>query len=134
MKNVRPWQYFEDIIPLSIKTFSTTTLSIKTLIIKTLSIMTLSIMTLSMMMYSITTFSIMIFSIITFSKMTLSIMTFTMTTLSITPLRGQFVEQMLTLSLSFRCDQIYKYERYDFGHTLLCCLSRTWMFNKLASA
>ncbi len=29
------------------------------------------------------------------------------------------------LSSSFRCDQIYKYELYDFGHTLLCYLSRT---------
>ncbi len=34
------------------------------------------------------------------------------------------------LSSSFRCDQIYKYEKYDFGHTLLCYLSRTYMFNK----
>jgi hypothetical protein len=33
------------------------------------------------------------------------------------------------LSSSFRSDQIYKYEKYDFGHTLLCYLSQTWMFN-----
>ncbi len=39
----------------------------------------------------------------------------------------------LMLSSSFRCDQIYKYELYDFGNTLLCYLSRTKMFNKLAS-
>jgi hypothetical protein len=26
-----------------------------------------------------------------------------------------------------------KSERYDFGHTLLCCLSWTWMFNKPTS-
>ncbi len=39
----------------------------------------------------------------------------------------------LMLSSSFRCDQIYKYELYDFGHTLLCYLSRTLLFNKLAS-
>jgi hypothetical protein len=26
--------------------------------------------------------------------------------------------------------KIYKYERYDFGLTLLCYLSQTWMFNK----
>jgi hypothetical protein len=44
---------------------------------------------------------------------------------SLTPTRGQFVEQKLMLSSSFRCDQIYKYERYDFGHTSLCYLSRT---------
>ncbi len=48
-------------------------------------------------------------------------------------LRGQFVEQKLMLSSSFRRDQIYKYERYDFGHTVLCYLSQTWMFNKLTS-
>ncbi len=36
--------------------------------------------------------------------------------------RGRFVEQRLMLSLHFRCDQIYKYERYAFGHILLCCL------------
>jgi hypothetical protein len=33
--------------------------------------------------------------------------------------RGRFVEPMLMLSLSFNCDQIYKYERYNFGHTFL---------------
>ncbi len=32
--------------------------------------------------------------------------------------------------LSFRRDQIYEYERYDFGHTLLCYLSLTYMFHK----
>ncbi len=31
----------------------------------------------------------------------------------------------LMLSSSFGCDQIYKYELYEFGHTLLCYLSRT---------
>ncbi len=30
--------------------------------------------------------------------------------------RGLFVEQKLMLNLSFRCNQIYKYESYDFGH------------------
>jgi hypothetical protein len=40
-------------------------------------------------------------------------------------LRGQFVEQKLMLSSNFRCDQIYKYQRYDLGHTLLCYLSQT---------
>ncbi len=28
---------------------------------------------------------------------------------------GQFVEQMFILNSSFRCDQMYKYERYYFG-------------------
>ncbi len=36
-----------------------------------------------------------------------------------THLRGLFVEQMLMLSSSFRCDQIYKLWINDFGHTLL---------------
>ncbi len=40
----------------------------------------------------------------------------------------------LMLSSGFKCEQIYKYEIYDFGHTLLCFLSQTWMFNKLASS
>jgi hypothetical protein len=31
----------------------------------------------------------------------------------------------LMLSSSFRCDQIYRYEIYNFGHTLLCYLSQT---------
>ncbi len=31
----------------------------------------------------------------------------------------------LMLSSNFRCGQIYKYEIYDFGHTLLCYLSQT---------
>jgi hypothetical protein len=26
---------------------------------------------------------------------------------------------MLLLGLNFRCDQIYKYERYDLGHTVV---------------
>ncbi len=43
------------------------------------------------------------------------------------------LNKSLMLSSSFRCDQSYKYELYDFGHTLLCYLSRTLMFNKLAS-
>jgi hypothetical protein len=38
---------------------------------------------------------------------------------------GRFVEQKHLLSFCFRCEQIYKYERYDFGHTLLCYLSQT---------
>jgi hypothetical protein len=32
------------------------------------------------------------------------------------------------LSWSFRCDQTYKYEKYDFGHTLLCYLSKAQFF------
>jgi hypothetical protein len=47
--------------------------------------------------------------------------------------RGRFVEQRFMLSSSFRCGQVYKYERYDFGHTLFCCLSLTCMFNKPTS-
>jgi hypothetical protein len=38
---------------------------------------------------------------------------------------GRFVEQKLMLSSNFRCDQIYRNERCDFGHTLLCYLSLT---------
>jgi hypothetical protein len=47
--------------------------------------------------------------------------------------RGGFVEQKLMLSSNLRCDQIYEYEMHDFGHTLLCYLSQTFMFNKPAS-
>ncbi len=46
---------------------------------------------------------------------------------------GRFVEQKLMLSSCFRRDQIYNCRRYDFGHTLLCYLSLTLMFNKPAS-
>jgi len=34
------------------------------------------------------------------------------------------------LSSSFRHYQIYNCQRYDFGHTWLCYLSRTWVFNE----
>ena len=44
--------------------------------------------------------------------------------------RGRFGEQQLMLNSGFRCDQIYKCQIYDFGHTLLCYLSQTYMFNK----
>ena len=40
------------------------------------------------------------------------------------------LNKRLMLSSSFRCDQIYKYEIYNSGHTLLCSLSPTQMFNK----
>ena len=43
------------------------------------------------------------------------------------------LNKRLMLSSSFRCDQIYKYKIYNFGHTLLCYLSPTEMFNELAS-
>ncbi len=43
------------------------------------------------------------------------------------------LNKRLMLSSSFRCDQIYKYKIYNFGHTLLCYLSPTQMFNELAS-
>ncbi len=39
----------------------------------------------------------------------------------------------LMLSSSFRCDQIYRYKIYHFGHTFLCYLSQTLMFNKPTS-
>ncbi len=35
------------------------------------------------------------------------------------------LNKRLMLSSSFRCDQIYNYEIYNFGHTLLCYLSPT---------
>jgi hypothetical protein len=35
------------------------------------------------------------------------------------------LNKRLMLSSNFRCDQIYKYKIHDFGHTLLCHLSRT---------
>jgi len=40
---------------------------------------------------------------------------------------------MSDLSSKAKCDQIYKYQRYDFGYTLLCYLSTTFMFNEPAS-
>jgi hypothetical protein len=40
------------------------------------------------------------------------------------------VKQHQILSFSFKCDQIFKCQRYDFYHTWLCYLSRNWMFNK----
>jgi hypothetical protein len=46
---------------------------------------------------------------------------------------GQFVQQELMLSCSFRCDMIHNCRSYDFGHTLLYCISLTWMFNKPTS-
>ncbi len=41
------------------------------------------------------------------------------------PPEAGLLNKRLMLSSSFRYDQIYKYEIYDFGHTLLCYLSRT---------
>jgi hypothetical protein len=35
------------------------------------------------------------------------------------------LNKRVMLSSSFRCDQIYKYKIYNFGHTLLCYLSQT---------
>ncbi len=48
-------------------------------------------------------------------------------------LASQFVGQKLMLSSSFRCDQIYKCQRYDFGPTQLGYISHTYMFNKPTS-
>jgi hypothetical protein len=39
--------------------------------------------------------------------------------------KAGLLNKSLMLSSSFRYDQIYKYEIYDFGHTLLCYLRRT---------
>ncbi len=47
--------------------------------------------------------------------------------------RGGFVEQKLMLSSSFRRDLIHNVVSYEPGHTLLCCLSLTQLFNKPAS-
>jgi hypothetical protein len=38
--------------------------------------------------------------------------------------RCQFVEQKLILSSIFRWNQIYKWQIYDFGHTLVCYFVR----------
>ncbi len=43
----------------------------------------------------------------------------------------RFVGQKLMLISNFRCDTIHKIHCYKFGHTVLCYLSQTWMFNKL---
>ncbi len=45
---------------------------------------------------------------------------------------GSF-KQKLMLSSSFRCYQIHNCHRNDFGHTLLCYLSWTDVFNKSTS-
>ncbi len=41
---------------------------------------------------------------------------------------GQFVEQKLMLSCSFRCEKIHD-SNYEFGHTLFSCSNRTQVFN-----
>jgi hypothetical protein len=45
--------------------------------------------------------------------------------MNISSSKGQFVDQMLMLSCSFRCDQISDSHCYEFGHTLLRYLSLT---------
>ncbi len=50
-----------------------------------------------------------------------------------TGLRGKFVVQKLVLSSSFKCDRIHNSYCYHSGHTLLCCLSETYKFNKQSS-
>jgi hypothetical protein len=40
-------------------------------------------------------------------------------------LEAGLLNKRLMLTSSFRCDQNYKYEIYDFCHTLLCYLSWT---------
>ncbi len=41
-----------------------------------------------------------------------------------------FIEQKLMLSSRFRCGQSHDGHKYDFGHTLWCYLSQTYMFIK----
>ncbi len=43
---------------------------------------------------------------------------------------GWFIDQKFMLGSNLRCDQIHNRHWYDSGHTLLCYLSQTWMFNK----
>jgi hypothetical protein len=49
--------------------------------------------------------------------------------------RELLVEQKLklTISCSFRCDQIYNSRLYEFGRNLFCYLSLTEMLDKPAS-
>ncbi len=140
------------IMPLCIMTFSIMELNRITFSIKILVRMTFSIIVLSRMTVGMTKLGKMPFSVMKFIRMTFgrtkchvlsqvcscSLIFYpecysakrrcakyrsTKSCLSLT--WGRFVEQKLMLSSSFRCDPIYKYERYDFGHTLLCYLSPT---------
>jgi hypothetical protein len=43
------------------------------------------------------------------------------------------LNKMVILTHSFKCDQMYTYGGFNYGHTLLCCLSKTYMFNKPTS-
>jgi hypothetical protein len=43
---------------------------------------------------------------------------------------GRFVVQKFMLGCSFECYKIRNNHYYGFGHTLLCCLSQTYMYNK----
>jgi hypothetical protein len=45
--------------------------------------------------------------------------------------RFLFVKHKLMLSFNFRWDQIHNSHQSEFGHTSLCSLSLTLMFNKL---
>ncbi len=47
--------------------------------------------------------------------------------------KSQFVEQNFVLSWSFICNRVHKSHCYEFGHTLLCCISPTLMCNKPTS-
>jgi hypothetical protein len=51
----------------------------------------------------------------------------------LTKLLSRFAKQKLELSSSYRCDQIHDRHIHDFGDTLLCYLSQTFMFNKPTS-
>jgi hypothetical protein len=43
-------------------------------------------------------------------------------------------EQELELSSNLKCDHNHKCQRYDYGHIVLCYLSRTLIFIKLTSS
>jgi hypothetical protein len=44
-----------------------------------------------------------------------------------------FVKKNVSLAYDLKCDQIHYNDCYEFGHTLLGCLSLTWVLYKLSS-
>ncbi len=55
--------------------------------------------------------------IVMFSVVMLSVVMLSVVMLSVVaPSRGRFLEENLMLTPRFRCDQIYKCLRYNFGH------------------
>jgi hypothetical protein len=67
---------------------------------------------------------IVMLNVITLSVIMLSVVMLNVVAPTYDPVAGS-LNKRLMLSSSFRCDQIYKYETYNFGHTLLCYLSPT---------